>query len=283
MHAGCSFAQLSMGSPSPALLLDSGSAAFHNCDFSHLQGPQDCAVMHAYSGDILLEHSTFHRTPTPYHEHQICLADASSEVYGSAALKTVDALDAEGAAAAPQAGFEAFDTSDHSHSEGEVWVADLESGESSSPLRMHDVEAESPQFLAADAGFMKLVRVCVWLLSLKCFACLLFCTGIAVAVADVATPVSRLPRPLLHHYQQCNLQCIHTPMANTVSFTTGKKKTNVMQVKPCFEHDQDSTGVLSNALCSTSIWTHPLRFDDLCFGLKLCYLCTPGHCSWCLR
>ena len=161
MHAGGSFSQLAMGAPSPVLLLDTGTAAFHSCEFAGVRGPQDCAAMHAYSGEILLEQSTFYRTPGLPHEHQICLADGTSRVYGTSVLKTAPEGSTSEAPAAAGGSEGAEGSASSSTSEGEVRVVSLESGESSTPLHGSDAQSDPPQFLTADSEFMDLVRVCV--------------------------------------------------------------------------------------------------------------------------
>lgn len=185
MHAGVVFSQLAMGSPSPVLLLDTGTAAFHSCTFEAISGPQDCAVMHAYSGAILLEASTFLRAPSLYHEHQICLADSYSQVYGTAALLSDNSLPSAHAmyAVVPQGDTESegIDITHHTHAEGEVWVVDLESGDSSKPKDVHEAQEHSPNFLTTDGVFMDLVQVCgmLWLIlfALYTFICIFLQPG----------------------------------------------------------------------------------------------------------
>lgn len=176
-----------MVSPSPVLLLDSGSAAFHGVTFQDITGPLDCTAMHAYSGGILLESSTFMKAPSLYHEHQICLADSRSKVYGSASLIVDESSPASGAEAlAPSPEDVSLtspvtnsgshehehdhgsyehehsvhgDNEHHEHVSNRVWIVDLEAGDSVTPLDTPEAADHSPRFLSMDSVFLSLVQV----------------------------------------------------------------------------------------------------------------------------
>jgi hypothetical protein len=92
--AECMWYGLELETPSPVLLLDTGTAYFSGAAFNSIKGPPACGTMHVYAGAVALEKSVWSRTDARIH-HNICLADVTSLVYADSPV-TVTNLEGGG-------------------------------------------------------------------------------------------------------------------------------------------------------------------------------------------
>lgn len=126
--AGCLFHGLKLETPSPVLLLDTGTAYFSDAVFSSIKGPPACGAMHVYAGAVALQDSGWSGTDASV-EHDICLADVSSRVYADSSVGVTNL-------------------------EGEL-------GEDSGTLELEESAHHYPRFLrASDSKLLQLIKAC---------------------------------------------------------------------------------------------------------------------------